>query len=262
MGYIHMPWVFDLEGLNQNEKLVLMCLVHHADNEKRETWVSVQRITTECGYAPSSVKTVRRSLQSLRDKGLIDYKGRTRKDGSGQSSNLYTVHWGSTPRAVSPTPLGATALGVGAENPTNKELNQPVSDKESVSRAIEDSSPMFQVLQGQSPIPRDKAAEADPIGPEFYWSNIRQQLIGQVQVIAWDLEHGNQPLAADDSDVLYLMLEEAFGVSLDEMFDRGWASPPKKCVDKLNAAIWLNKLLATFQVEVHALEWAPDEDQT
>ncbi|WP_102157803.1 helix-turn-helix domain-containing protein [Zhihengliuella halotolerans] len=261
MGYIHMPWVFGLEGLNQNEKLVLMCLVHHADNEKRETWVSVSRITTECGYAASSVKTVRRSLQSLRGKGLIDYKGRTRKDGSGQSSNLYTVHWGSTPRADSPTPLGSTAPGVGAENPTNKEVNQPVPDRESVSRAIEDSSPMFHGLHGQSPIPRDKAAEADPISPEFYGSDIRQQLLAQVQAIAWNMEHGKQIEAADESDELYVMLEETFGVSLDEMLDRGWATPPKKCVDKLNAAIWLNKLLATFQVEAHALEWAPDEDQ-
>ncbi len=74
--------------LNPRAKLVLQCLIYHADREGM-CFPSIKTIAAECGYG---VSTVKRALNDLCQAGYICKQARfdERKNG-GQTSNFYRL---------------------------------------------------------------------------------------------------------------------------------------------------------------------------
>lgn len=85
-------------SLKPRARLVLQCLVYHADKDG-SCFPALKTIATECGYGLSTVK---RALRELCDAGYIVKQARfdERKHG-GQTSNLYTLAAGTAPACVS-----------------------------------------------------------------------------------------------------------------------------------------------------------------
>lgn len=79
--------------LPANEKLLLILLADHADDETGRCWPSQRYITQRSGLAQS---TVNRTIKRLASKGLIRIQHRFRDDGS-QRSNAYFVLPGTRP---------------------------------------------------------------------------------------------------------------------------------------------------------------------
>ena len=84
--------------LKPRARLVLQCLVYHA-NQEGTCFPSIKTIAAECGYGLSTVK---RALNDLCEAGYIEKTVRfdERKNG-GQTSNLYTLTKAEQP---APTP--------------------------------------------------------------------------------------------------------------------------------------------------------------
>ncbi|PFS24327.1 helix-turn-helix domain-containing protein [Bacillus thuringiensis] len=68
------------------DKLIYAVLCSYANNDTRESYPSVSAISQR---ARCSERTVRRSLRTLKELGLIDVKARF--DDYGQSTNLYIL---------------------------------------------------------------------------------------------------------------------------------------------------------------------------
>ena len=77
-------WVWGLQCVSGNSKLVLMALADCAD-DMGKCWPSMATIAKK---AVASETTVRRAIAGLIDAGLLKKEERTRRDGS-QSSNAY-----------------------------------------------------------------------------------------------------------------------------------------------------------------------------
>ena len=87
-------WAMELPS---TEKMVLLCLCDHANNEGN-CWPSMERIAGRCGVAE---RTVRRAIKSLVAKGALSAQLRQ------GTSNLFHVNPGHcvTPDTVSPRTL-------------------------------------------------------------------------------------------------------------------------------------------------------------
>ncbi len=67
--------VFDLEGLKAQERLVLLAWLTHA-NPEGVAWPSIARLARMTSLGE---RTVRRELKSLRERGVLEERGRTRQ---------------------------------------------------------------------------------------------------------------------------------------------------------------------------------------
>ena len=107
MSIHHLTLVRDM-ALKGPPRALLMALADRA-NDSGECWPSVATLAKECGFCRSTVKN---SLRTLKDAGLINW--RQRRDDTGDlTSSLYTLTLGGRPGAG----LGRAgdALGVGQE---------------------------------------------------------------------------------------------------------------------------------------------------
>lgn len=94
----------------------------------------------------------------------------------------------------------------------------------------------------------------DPVSATFSRSDERQALLNRVQAC---VRPGTTREQRDEcADDLVAELEAVFpGVPWDHyVWDQGWR-PPAKCTGRLDAAIWLNTLLARVNNEEGQLEW-------
>lgn len=266
-----MPWVYEASGLNYNEKHVLGYLTYRANNQTRRTWVSVGTIARECGYSKTSRNTVRNALRGLRDKGLISYEEQQAGQGEKQSSNTYTVHWGSsTPGADSTIPPVPTAPPPDAESTTNRELNKE-SEQGTYCTSDSDESDQQEklarpILTNPTPAGADdgsersaRAAAADPVSPEFYASEDRQILVRNIQDLAETHKaHGKD---GPEYELVFETFESNLVTAFNEddlldhlLWDQNWR-PTKIHADKYQAAKWLNKFLHTWTNEIGQLAW-------
>ena len=99
-----------------------------------------------------------------------------------------------------------------------------------------------------------KGSQADPLGPTWYHSEQRQYILQLIRTTALSKAQHN----TDYWDRLYDL-----GSALEEIImwlieDRGW-EPPRKAVDKFEAAKWLNELIGTWRKELPGLSF-PAED--
>lgn len=272
MAYKHTPWVYEACGLTPTEKLVLFALTMPANNQTLQTFVSISTIAKKCGYSPNSRNTVRKALQSLREKGFISYKERARKDGKGQDSNLYTIHYSDPEEGGSSQHRGwvSTAPGVGPDSTTNEEPNEEPNEELLFTSDSDESDQQEKlarpILTNPTRAAADdglersaRAAAADPVSPEFYISEDRQILIGNIQQLAeTHVSHGGGgPEYANAFDTFESNLVTAFNEDdlLDYLLgDRNWM-PTKIHADKYQASVWLNKLLHTWTNETGPLTW-------
>ncbi|MEF3405289.1 helix-turn-helix domain-containing protein [Agromyces sp. CCNWLW203] len=79
-------WVIRESDLNAHELLVYVALLNRADRHGR-AWPSMGTLAKE---ARASERSVRRALESLRERQLVTWQQRMRADGT-HASNLYTI---------------------------------------------------------------------------------------------------------------------------------------------------------------------------
>lgn len=70
------------------EKMVYVMLCKWADFQTKDSFPSIPTLAKECCCSENSVRSAVKKLVELK---LINVQVRKRKDGSGQSSNLYTI---------------------------------------------------------------------------------------------------------------------------------------------------------------------------
>lgn len=70
------------------DKLVYVMLCKHADFNTKDSFPSIKTLARECCCSENSV---RQAIKKLTRLGLVKVDKRIRKDGSGQTSNLYTL---------------------------------------------------------------------------------------------------------------------------------------------------------------------------
>lgn len=132
--------------LKPRARLVLQCLVYHA-NQEGTCFPSIKTIAFECGYGLSTVK---RALNDLCEAGYIQKTVRfdERKNG-GQTSNLYTLT-----KAEQPAPTPDTEQAAITEEVHAKDA--PPRNNCAVSYAYSFSAGMKKLLIGS--YPKEKAA--------------------------------------------------------------------------------------------------------
>jgi hypothetical protein len=87
-GWASIPrWVLDTD-MSCHAKLLLVVLSSYVNVRSQQCWPSHATLAGQCGV---SVDTVQRALRELRDRGLVTWEQRTRRD-TGQTSNLYSLH--------------------------------------------------------------------------------------------------------------------------------------------------------------------------
>lgn len=270
IGYIHIPWVMEAQGLTPTEKIVLACLTWHANNETRKTWVAMGTIATECGYSEGSRRTVRRTLQALRSKGFISYQDQGSGQGKQQKSNTYTVNWNripdpkeggqetpgsGDPRVNKPRVGGQETPGGGSHSPTNRELNREPNRECFTSEQSPEQKASPATLKNS---PHRNAAANDPISETFYSSDDRQALVQNVRDYATLVADEADTTAQREAlDLLEQNLNLTFpGADLSERTTSHaeWI-PPTTCVRKPNAAKWLNQFLHSLKTEIGELTW-------
>ncbi len=102
-------WAFQVQGLSPTQKLVLLALADHA-NEDAECWPSVHRISMRTALRE---RAVRSAIKALAESGLVSVR---RRDGGTSRYRLAVgVQSRSAPRAVHAGPLRET-LGEGASD--------------------------------------------------------------------------------------------------------------------------------------------------
>jgi len=75
MTWRQLPAIWQLKDLSPTDKLVLLALAQHGDTAGRNAYPAQ---STLAGYCNVNVRTVRRSLRTLIDKGIITPSGKGR----------------------------------------------------------------------------------------------------------------------------------------------------------------------------------------
>lgn len=252
-----MPWVRDLE-LNVNEKMVLYTLTLRADNRSAQTFMSVGTIAREGGFSPNSKNTVRRALVSLREKGLVSWRGQVRKGTAEQTANLYTVHWEV---GAESTHLDADNTNVGAESTTKKRSTNKGLNKSIYSPSPEgdanDAPPTSQLEARENSI----GAKADPVSPEWFASPARSEALTLIQTIGrrkrdkqHDAYHDGLADLAEHLNHHLRSAGEAFDVVLDY-----WNVPAACATDRNKAATKLNQLISTVKRDFEDVTYRSSE---
>lgn len=209
-------------------KLILLCLADAAD-DKGVAYPSAATIAKRCGMSKTSVKTVRRELDELRDAGLITWRGRVRKGTSEQTSHEYTVLYrgvgAENPHVVVDDP------DVGADDPTNQPPNQPLN---------------------QSPTPAPSSvdeAESSLRSPSLSERRPDRHLLELVRDIARaETDDGQEAAAALFIEELEISTGEDIGY-----WDYGWSSKLGSLVKKHGLDYGTAKWLGIFTNSVKAL---------
>jgi len=80
-------WLLADETYSKNSKLVYVALTTFIDSKTKDCFPSHAAIGERCAL---SVSSVQRGLDELREKGVVTWRQRARKD-SGQTSNHYVL---------------------------------------------------------------------------------------------------------------------------------------------------------------------------
>ena len=120
MTWRQLPAIWAVEGLRPVERLVLLALAYFADARGANSYPAQQTLASMCSCSPRSIK---RTLRSLRERGLITATGKGRK-----GTIRYTVE---LPMATAPPRKGVTppAPTRGHQRPTIL-LKNPIKPKE------------------------------------------------------------------------------------------------------------------------------------
>ena len=120
MTWRQLPAIWAVEGLRSTERLVLLAVAYFADSNGANSYPAQQTLASMCSCSPRSIK---RTLRSLRERGLITATGKGRK-----GTIRYTVE---LPLATAPPRQGVTppAPPRGHQRPTILVKN-PVNKKE------------------------------------------------------------------------------------------------------------------------------------
>ena len=111
-----MFWALDLEGLSSTQKLVLILLANHA-NEDDVCWPSITRLTKKAGLGRA---TVFRALDELERQGIVTRTERVHEKG-GRSTSLFTLQIEAS--------VGVSARPVVSDPPSHSET-PPVSPRD------------------------------------------------------------------------------------------------------------------------------------
>lgn len=121
-GFATIPrWLQRDTNVSWQAKLVYLAISSRAGSEP-STYVSHRLLAAD---ASCSTKSVQRALSELRELGVLTWEARYRDNGTGQSSNLYTIYTGrvrprvvpETPRTDSPGVGGLSDLGGRTDSP-------------------------------------------------------------------------------------------------------------------------------------------------
>lgn len=119
MTWRQLPAIWAVEGLRPVERLVLLALAYFADGNGANSYPAQQTLASMCSCSPRSIK---RTLRSLRERGLITATGKGRK-----GTIRYTVE---LPMATAPPRQGVTppAPTRGHQRPTIL-LKNPINSR-------------------------------------------------------------------------------------------------------------------------------------
>lgn len=254
--FVMIPKWIMLSDLSSGAIRLYGALMSYANNETLQAFPTRKTLANDMHM--KQAKSIDPYIDELKRFGALKVEKRLRKDG-GHMSSLYTLVFDDPSIEVEGV-VPENGLGRGSEG-TLTTLTEPTLT--SVSPVIPESQTSVAPLlpdgtQGHAQT--SKGSQADPLGPTWYHSEQRQYILKLIQGTALSKAQHN----TDYWDRLYDL-----GSALEEMFnddeiimwlieDRGW-EPPRKAVDKFEAAKWLNELIGTWRKELPGLSF-PAED--
>lgn len=230
-------------------------LKKYADNDTGEAFPS--RTTLAANIRKKSVRSVDGYIKELKKIKALKVITRKRPGSEENWTNLYVV------LTANPHTQGVVQETTPPRAADCSENNTHLPIPTSVSPVIPESQTSVAPLlpdgtQGHAQT--SKGSQADPLGPTWYNSEQRQYILKLIHGTALSKAQHN----TDYWDRLYDLgsaLEEIFNDNEIIMWlieDRGW-EPPRKAVDKFEAAKWLNELIGTWRKELPGLSF-PAED--
>lgn len=227
---------------------VLMC---YADNKTHEAYPSRKTLADDMQL--KRVRSVDTYIEELVEFGALIVKKRKRKDGSYMSS-LYTLIFDKSAEQMLEEP-GEVVLKNALPSAPDVTVTTP-TQLDPLRSTVDESTRELHPHSKE----RGLASKPDPISPAFHDSPDRQRLLQRVGRIAY-------AKANSYDDARYWDFVADFASDVEVMFpgtdcvawlvyDRDWV-PPKKAVDKYEAAKWLNMFLNALRIESGALEYKP-----
>lgn len=226
-------------------------IMTYADNTTHAAFPSRERLAADMGV---SVSTVGRFIKALEDFGAISVQRRRNR----RTGNFYANHY--VLRFTDPSMQTCRS-----EPQVTSDLRREVTSDPRTTPTISTTPTVSTLDESRRELhPRSKerglASKPDPISPAFHDSPDRQRLLQRVGRIAY-------AKANNHDDAHYWDFVADFASDVEVMFpgtdcvdwlvyDRDWV-PPKKAVDKYEAAKWLNMFLNALRIESGALEYKP-----
>jgi hypothetical protein len=247
--FVMIPKWIMLSDLSSGAIRLYGVLMSYANNETLQAFPTRKTLANDMHM--KQAKSIDPYIDELKRFGALKVEKRLRKDG-GHMSSLYTLVFDDHSidvKGVAPE----NGQGRGSEG-TLTTLTEPTPT--SVSPVIPESQTSVAPLLPDGTQAHPQASQADPLGPTWYNSEQRQYILKLIQGTALSKAQHN----TDYWDRLYDL-----GAALEEMFnddeiimwlieDRGW-EPPRKSVDKFEAAKWLNELIGTWRKELPGLSF-------
>lgn len=227
---------------------VLMC---YADNKTHEAYPSRKTLADDMQL--KRVRSVDTYIEELVEFGALIVNKRKRKDGSYMSS-LYTLIFDKSMEQVREEPEGVVLKNALPSAP-DVTVTRP-TQLDPLRSTVDESTRELHPHSKE----RGLASKPDPISPAFHDSPDRQRLLQRVGRIAY-------AKANDYPELDYWNLVADFSCDIETTFpdtecadhliyDRGWV-PPKKAVNKFEAAKWLNMFLNALRIEGGDLKYRP-----
>lgn len=226
-------------------------IMTYADNTTHAAFPSRERLATDMGVSVRSIGTYIKALEGF---GAISVQRRRNR----RTGNFYANHY--VLRFTDPSVQTCRSEPEEAGFPRREEAGDPITTPTiSTTPTVSTLDESRRELHPRSK-ERGLASKPDPISPAFHASPDRQRLLQRVGRIAY--AKANNYTEEQREDVIY-----AFAADVEELFpgtecvdwliyDRGWV-PPKKAVNKFEAAKWLNMFLNALRIESGALEYKP-----
>lgn len=267
MGFKQMPLALRVPGLSDTQKLVLLAITDHANEDHgNSTFVGQGRIAGELGKAR---ETVNRAVKVLDQQGYItrEQNYRTTEDGrSYRSSDTIIVHYAAMQKAVdnsdnpsvdskSPvtTPSDLTSLPLVT-------TDQHPSDEKSLPLVISDhggSDAASQLNRELNREPEQGSELGSETGNLTFTLTASGEERGRSKAVTTDT--GETPAyaatrravqdaaEAQDMEIFTDALTEYFeeGERLSEYAQNRWSKIPLECADAYSAGRWLKVFLRT-----------------
>ena len=247
--FVMIPKWIMLSDLSSGAIRLYGALMSYANNETLQAFPSRKTLANDMHM--KQAKSIDPYIDELKRFGALKVEKRLRKDG-GHMSSLYTLVFDDPSidvKGVAPE----NGQGRGSEG-TLTTLTEPTLT--SVSPVIPESQTSVAPLLPDGKQAHTQASQADPLGPIWYHSEQRQYILQLIRTTAFSKaqQDGNY---WDHLYTLSSALEETFND--DEVIgwlidDRGW-EPPRKAVEKFEAAKWLNMLIGTWREELPRLSF-------